>query len=140
MLTVPGLPADATAVTVNVTAVGSSVPGSYLTLYPADAPRPTASSINVADTLPTANLVTVRVSPGGRLAIYEGAGSTDVVVDLQGYYSRTSPSRFTAVTPYRVVDTRSGLGGLTGPVGTVGPRRRSGPSWVARDSTSRAAP
>lgn len=118
-VTVPGLPADATAVTLNVTAVGASA-GTFLVAYPAGTTPPATSSVNVPGAAPVANLVTVKVAPGGKVSIRNSLGLLDVIADLQGYYATGSGYRYTSVAPIRIVDTRSGLGGETGPISWIG--------------------
>lgn len=104
-LVVPGLPTDATAVTLNITATGGST-ASFVTAYPADVARPEASNLNFTVGQTVANQAVVGVAPGGKVRLYNGAGSTDVVVDLAGYYATSSGQRFTAVPPTRILDTR----------------------------------
>lgn len=104
-LTIPGLPVDTTAVTLNLTATGGSA-ASYLTLYPADVGRPVTSNLNFTRGQTVANQVVVRVAPGGKVRVFNGAGSSDVIVDLAGYYAIGGGDRFTAVAPTRILDTR----------------------------------
>jgi hypothetical protein len=72
------------AVIVNVT-VTNTTSGGYLIVYPNDASQPLASDLNwsVGQTVP--NLVIVKLGTDGKVAIYNGYGSTDVVVDVLGY-------------------------------------------------------
>ena len=84
---VAGVPASGvTSVVLNVTATDSSGPESYLTLFPAGTARPVASNLNfvAGETVP--NLVIVRVQ-SGRVSIFNHVGSTDVVADVQGWFS-----------------------------------------------------
>jgi hypothetical protein len=61
---------------------------SYLTVFPADAPKPLAANVNWrAGDPPVSNAVTTRLSGDGRLALYNFAGIVDVAVDLVGYYA-----------------------------------------------------
>lgn len=84
------IPADATAVVMNVTSVDPTAVG-YLTLFPAGAVRPTASNLNVRPgQAPTPNLVTVSLSAAGALAVYNAAGTVDVIADIAGYYTAES--------------------------------------------------
>ena len=83
-----GVPADATAVVLNVTAVNAS-PAGYLTVYPAGDTAPTASNLNVAAGQRVANLVETGVGVSGEISIISNT-SIDVVVDLQGYVSPTA--------------------------------------------------
>jgi len=57
----------------------------------------------------------------GSLSVY-ASSSTDVVVDLVGWYGPASGGgqRYTAMTPARLLDTRIGLGAARGPVGPGG--------------------
>jgi len=91
----------------------------YLTVHPADATRPTASVLNAARGETVAVLVFARVSADGRVAIYNNAGSTDVVVDVLGYHTTTAADpgeAYVPLAPARVLDTRSGVGTRSGPV------------------------
>jgi hypothetical protein len=81
-----GVPANATAVVLNVT-VTNTTATSYLTAYPASLTSPPiVSDLNwtQGDTVP--NLVVVNVSSTGQIALYNSAGFTDVIVDVLGYY------------------------------------------------------
>ena len=80
------IPADASAVAMNVTVVNPD-DQSYLTVFPADAPRPLASSVNwVAGQGPTPNAVTSDVSADGKISFFNNAGKADVVADIVGYF------------------------------------------------------
>lgn len=81
------LPADATALSLNVTAVGATL-GTFLTLYPADAPeRPDSSSLNPAPGQgPTPNGVNVDLSATGQFSVFNLQGDVDVFADVNGYY------------------------------------------------------
>jgi peptidoglycan hydrolase-like protein with peptidoglycan-binding domain len=98
---------DVLAVSLNVTATGSSGPG-FLTVWPCDEPFPLAASVNYEKGATVGNGVFAGVDGGGQVCIYSLA-STDVVVDVQGWVAPDqSATPFTAVTPSRLVDTRSG--------------------------------
>jgi outer membrane protein assembly factor BamB len=105
----PLAPAGATGVMLNVTAANTSAAG-YLTAYPTGSVVPLASNLNwtAAKTVP--NLVSVQVGSGGQVSFYNSAGSTDVVVDLEGYFAPPSGTAGgeVALTPARITDTRSG--------------------------------
>jgi hypothetical protein len=78
-----GVPADATAVMLNVTAIAPDAPG-YLTVFPCGAARPQASNVNymAGDVIP--NAVLARIGTGGKVCIYTSA-RTDLIVDINGY-------------------------------------------------------
>jgi hypothetical protein len=112
---VAGVPADAKAVAINITAVAPSQAG-YLTVWPAGRTRPTASSINFAAGEVVGNFVFAEVGAEGRLDIYNHTGSTDVVLDVVGYVP--AGANYTPLMPARVLDTRDPTQGeLSTPVG-----------------------
>jgi hypothetical protein len=125
-LTVPvvgrgGVPATGVgAVVLNVTVTNTSVP-SFLTVYPAEDPRPTTSNLNWTSGQTTPNLVQVAVRRSGQLAIYNAYGSTDVVFDVAGYVplSTASPGPdgfYNPLVPARLLDTRNGTGAIAAPI------------------------
>ena len=88
VLGIGGVPAEAvSAVVLNVTAISPTAP-SYITVWPTGAQRPTASNLNVGyagQVVP--NLVVAKVGADGRVSIYNDSGSTDMVVDVAGYFN-----------------------------------------------------
>lgn len=81
------IPTDATAISMNVTAVGGTASG-FLTVFPADAAQPQASNLNwVAGAPPTPNKVDVKLSDGGAIKLFSSAGSVDLLADVVGYYA-----------------------------------------------------
>ncbi|HVK23091.1 MAG TPA: hypothetical protein VM677_17165 [Actinokineospora sp.] len=78
-------PSEMTAAVLNVTVVNPSA-SSFLTVWPAGLPRPTASSLNYTAGQTVSNLVTVPVGPDRRVEFYNHAGDTDIAVDVVGYY------------------------------------------------------
>ena len=83
-----GVPSSGvTAVVLNVTVANSPGPEeSYLTLYPAGTTRPVASNLNYSAEETVPNLVIVRVNDG-KVTIYNYSGQTDVIADVQGWFS-----------------------------------------------------
>lgn len=80
-----GVPPDATALSVNVTAVTPAANG-FLTLFEPGAPRPVASTINVRTGETRANNGIVRLIGHPRaIAVYSGV-QVDVAVDVNGYF------------------------------------------------------
>lgn len=82
---VGGVPANATSVVLNMT-VDSTTAGSYLTVFPTGSPLPTASNLNWSAGTTIPNLVTVKLGTGGKVSIYNFAGTTHVLADVAGYY------------------------------------------------------
>jgi len=90
------IPSTATAIVINVTAVGPTA-ASYITLYPADVALPNASNLNfTAGQNPTPNLVTVSLSAGGAIKIFNESGAVNVLGDIAGYYQADTPGLGTA--------------------------------------------
>ena len=57
----------------------------------------------------------MKVGPTGAVNLFNAAGRTDIVADAAGWYGKDAASgtRFTGVTPARIVDTRFGTGAPT---------------------------
>ena len=105
-----GVPAGATAVALTVTAVAPTAP-TDVRVYPGGGDRasvPTVSSLNAGGGAPVPNLVVVRLGPDGSVRLRNSAGHVHLLADLAGYYSdEPGGSLFRAVTPRRVLDTRT---------------------------------
>ncbi len=109
------VPTNASSVVLNVTITDAQSTGGFLTIYPYGSSEPTTSNINwnAGDT--KATLVIVKVGSGGQIDIANGPiGSTDVVVDVMGYYgpyvSATDQGAFVSLNPDRLIDTRPNSG------------------------------
>ncbi|MCU1368470.1 MAG: Peptidase propeptide, partial [Ilumatobacteraceae bacterium] len=109
---VPGAPAGATSVIMNVTDVNTSGPG-FVTVWPAGTTQPTTSNLNVdtaGQTRP--NLVIVPIGADGKISIYQQT-SADIVVDVVGFF--TPAANYNAIQPsQRLLDTRTPTVGYTG--------------------------
>jgi hypothetical protein len=91
-----GIPSDATAVALNVTAANPTAP-SFLTVYPADQPLPNASSLNwTSGQAATPNAVDVKLSADGKINLYTESGTVSVIADVVGYYTPKSLSEINA--------------------------------------------
>ncbi|MHB1486660.1 MAG: fibronectin type III domain-containing protein [Acidimicrobiales bacterium] len=144
-----GVPATgASAALVNVTAVTPTSPG-YLSVYPSGQARPLASSLNFGSGQTISNLVEVPLSSTGHISVFNLAGYTDVVIDVEGYVSGASGGAgYEPIFPTRLTDTRAGSGmpnaGATLGPGTslgvqisgAGPIPASGVSAVALNVTA----
>ncbi len=93
----PDVPSSATAIVAAVTTLNETASG-FLTIYPAGASRPTTSEINFTSGATDNNEVTVGVGTSGDITIYNSSGSTDVLVDLLGYYTATASVPSTSFT------------------------------------------
>lgn len=110
----------AAAVVLNLTVADATAP-SYVTAFPAGTLPPTASNVNVVPGQTVPNRVVVKLGAGGILGLYNAAGSVNLIADVAGWYSdgiaTTTGTTFTGVTPARILDTRTGTGGFSAPVG-----------------------
>jgi len=112
-----GIPGAATAVVLNVSVTSATASG-YLTVFPKGGIKPGVKSVNFTPGKITTNLVTVAVGTGlangGGISIFNSAGSTNVTVDVVGYYdSVATGSRFFPLNPTRTANTVDGTGGVT---------------------------
>jgi hypothetical protein len=66
-----------------------------------------------------ANLAQVALGSTGQVSIFNHAGSTQVIGDVQGYFAPATSARglFNPLTPARLLDTRTDTGGHRGPLG-----------------------
>jgi hypothetical protein len=120
---VPGttsIPAPEAAV-LNVTATNASAP-SYLTIFPTGSSKPIVSNLNFVAGQTVPNRVEVKLGTGGQIDIFNAAGSVDVIADVNGWFTDgSSPTAtggmVTGLTPARILDTRTNIGGHPGRVG-----------------------
>jgi hypothetical protein len=103
-----GVPDDASAVVVNLTATQAEAAG-YVRAYPSGIAAPEASSLNFTARVDRANLAVVAVGADGRIAMRVDDAATHLVVDVLGAFA-PGGDRITATEPVRVADSRSGLG------------------------------
>ena len=79
-------PVVPSAVVLNVTVTDTNA-GSFLTVFPSDVSQPLASDIDWASGVTVANMVVVKLGSDGKIKLFNHAGTVDVIVDLQGWYS-----------------------------------------------------
>jgi hypothetical protein len=115
-----GVPAkNATAVALDVTAISPSAAG-HLIVYPAGTNRPGVFDLNFGVGQTVTNLVVVKLN-GGKISLYNAdSGTLDLAADVVGYYTTSTGATFTATSPHRILDTRSGLGAPKAKVGADG--------------------
>jgi hypothetical protein len=99
-----------------------------LTLYPTGGALPNAANLNFVGGQTVASLVTVKVGTGGNAGKVTigntvfpsgpppAAGSVHVIADVVGYYKLATGKTLSTIGPVRILDTRFGTGGVTGPV------------------------
>ena len=99
-----GVALDATAVALNVTALGATAAG-YVTVFPCGSERPIASSVNFSPGSTTPNAVIANLGVGGRVCLFVSAGA-HLLVDVNGYFPPSAS--FRSSSPARVLDSRVG--------------------------------
>jgi Tol biopolymer transport system component len=99
-----GVPVGAAAAVLNVTAVDASGSG-FVTVYPCDAPRPLASSLNYTPGATTPNEVIAKLSATGTVCLFTFA-AVHLVADVTGGVPK--PSAYLPLVPARLLDTRPG--------------------------------
>ena len=114
-----GVPANATAVTGNLTVTGQTSNG-YLFLGPVATNNPGSSTLNFPAGDDRANAVTVALSRTDTLSVTFVAPSNgptaNAILDVTGYFTPDMTGAvYVPLTPARALDTRNGTGGLSGP-------------------------
>lgn len=110
---VNGVPANATAVTVNLTSTDATA-DTFFTLWSGDRARPVSTSLNPTPRQDRSNQVIVPIGADGTISLYNHEGSAQAVVDVFGWYAPDGQSLYTPVSPLRLGDTRTGSGGKPG--------------------------
>jgi hypothetical protein len=105
----PGL--GATSVVVNITAT-ESTGGSFLTAWPAGSPKPVASNVNFAAGQTIPNLAIVKLGANGAINLANNNGTVHVIVDVVGFFNPAYGDRFHPIDPVRMLDDRTGVGGI----------------------------
>ncbi|HST49550.1 hypothetical protein [Jatrophihabitans sp.] len=121
-----GIPADASAVYVNIAVLNQAGNG-YLRTYATGTPVPSTGALDFDDTTQAVS-VAVPLSSAGEFSVLVGAGGPlDLIIDIQGYFTpRAAAGTFTPAA-VRLLDTRvapvrtiAGNSVLTLPVAGVG--------------------
>ncbi|MCA4133051.1 carboxypeptidase-like regulatory domain-containing protein [Arthrobacter sp. M4] len=107
---VNGIPANASAVVVNLTVTETKAAG-FLTAYASGSAKPNASNVNYGPAQTVPNLAVVPVGPDGKVTISNtSSGTAQVIADVSGYFLPGDPvdsGAFGKITPTRFLDTRS---------------------------------
>jgi hypothetical protein len=114
------IPGDAVAVAMNVTAVNPTAQ-SNLRVFPADvATVPTVSNLNFsAGQQPVPNKVDVKLSPDGKIKLFNAAGSVSVVGDIVGYYTNSTLVELANSRPIARSASTGSIGTLPTPGGSI---------------------
>ena len=137
-----GLPAEATAVVLNLTATDVT-DMTYLTAWPSGVQQPTASILNVVAGDTIANHATVQVGAEGTITLATAQGSMNVIADILGYYmpagSMPLGDGYHTIEPVRVLDSRTATGGWnSSPLAAGAPRnlKVAGTNGIPSDATA----
>ncbi|HUF99830.1 MAG TPA: hypothetical protein VMM60_17010 [Ilumatobacter sp.] len=123
-----GVPPNAVAAVVNVTAVDTAGPG-FVTAYPCGGDVPTASNVNFSGPgQVTPNAVVSGLGTDGKICLYSFGGSSQLIVDLMGYFPEGTD--YTTLTPGRLADTRADEQTIDGQSAGVGRRSIGSPLVV----------
>ena len=80
-----GVPSNAKAIVINVTAVAPTG-GGYITVWPSGEARPESSNLNFVPGQTVPNLVITKVGIEGMVSFYNDAGDTHVIADVMGWF------------------------------------------------------
>ncbi|HEX6358169.1 fibronectin type III domain-containing protein [Actinophytocola sp.] len=106
---VPGVPADATAVVINLTGTGGTS-DTFLSAFPTQFANTSTLNLALGETAAVAAVVTL--GPDRAFRVLNRNGSIDMVVDLVGYLGTGGGDGFaSAASPTRILDTRATNGG-----------------------------
>jgi hypothetical protein len=106
-----GIPADVTAVELNLTVTDATNDGQVGTSKDGDG-TPSALNIDYVAGQTVADSAIVEVPVDGYIDVYnEGAaGSADLIADVSGYFAPSAAAGYQPVAPMRILDTRKGIG------------------------------
>ena len=102
-----GVPAGASGAVVNLLPINSTSADGYLTPYATGTTRPD-NALHYAPSVNTSIQAQVRLSSSGKMTIYNGSSTINLVIDLQGYFTKAGVNGAT-FTPGigRVFDSRA---------------------------------
>jgi hypothetical protein len=112
-----GIPATATAYSLNLTAIPGTNYLGYLTTWPTGTAQPGVSTLNSWTGRVVANAVLVPAGSNGSVSVFV-TDPANVILDIDGYFGQPGgPGElaFYPLVPCRVVDTRGAQGTFGGP-------------------------
>ncbi|MBT2449712.1 hypothetical protein J7F03_22045 [Streptomyces sp. ISL-43] len=127
-----GIPADVTAVALNVTVTNAAADG-HITAYASGTEQPKASNVNFVAGQTVPNLTIVPVGADGYVELANRSwGNVDLIADVTGYFTRSAANGYTSLDPARLVDSRNGWGDQWGglPGGSTSGLRVAGQAGV----------
>lgn len=129
----PAIPADATAVVLNLTYVDAEGAG-FVTAWPSGEDFPGVSNLNKIGPGPSPNQATVKIGTGGRISIFNQGSATHLLGDVAGYFvpattfgTVTVPTTPTTVASSTTVGTPNTIATPTSAVLAASSAGTSGP-------------
>ena len=109
-----GIPSSGVAAVVaNVTITGPTAPG-LVSVYPSGVAVPLSSTMDFLPNQTKAELTVVALGRNGQISIYNANGSTQIIIDVEGWYDSTNSTSgaglYNPLPPARIADTRPGTG------------------------------
>ncbi|MFN0028226.1 MAG: RCC1 domain-containing protein [Acidimicrobiales bacterium] len=114
-----GVPSDASAVALNVTATEGTGLG-FVTVWPCGTDRPLASNLNFVAGQTVPNAVIVKVGTSGTVCLYNEGASVNLIADVTGYFP--AGDAFGTLVPARLLDSRPGRATVDGQAAAEGVR------------------
>jgi len=105
---IPSSGVNSVSMNVTITNTSASSVGGYVSVYPCGT-RPNVSSLNFVSGKTVPNAVLTPLSATGTVCFYV-YGQADIIVDINGNFE--SGLGYSPITPNRIADTRSGVGGI----------------------------
>ncbi|HEY7525008.1 MAG TPA: hypothetical protein VH720_15265 [Candidatus Limnocylindrales bacterium] len=107
-----GIPADAVAITGNLTVVKAGAGGFLSVLASQPVGQPTSSTLNFVSGETLGNNVVAPLAADGTLWISNWSGSANhIILDVTGWFvTGTGGADYVDVTPARILDSRNGIG------------------------------
>jgi hypothetical protein len=104
------IPADATAVALNLTETGPDSSGD-IAAYPTGSAFPPTSNLNYVKGQTKAANVVVALGTGGAVTLTNTSnGTVHLIADVTGYFTKSYGAGLDPIAPTRVLDTRKGTG------------------------------
>jgi Excalibur calcium-binding domain len=128
------IPGGVSTVVLNVAVDQPQIAG-YVTVYPCDAPPPTASNLNYVTDQAVPNAVISKLSAAGTACLFT-SGATHLIVDVAGYFANAT-ALVPLGAPARLLDT--GPGGITADGALKGTRLRPTSGTVQLSVAGRAS-
>ncbi|MDQ6837757.1 MAG: hypothetical protein M3137_05310, partial [Actinomycetota bacterium] len=143
---VAGIPASGVAAAAVTVGAGNATAGSYLTVYADGAAQPNVANVSVSPGVNVTTLAQPQVGSDGAISVYNYAGSLNLFVDVEGYYSidaSNGSASYRPEAPQVLYDTRNSgnplQAGETRSFNVIQPTQGLGESQVAPPNTTAVA-